>query len=493
MKNTYHLQSVVIAFLLVLVSCEKETALNTDDSAKGTLSFGSLISQFDNNSEKTWLTDEVPTCKTDSPKYVRVALKYFDAGKQEWKWYKNSNSDKIEIEVNPNGTDTNNDGQIDSWFTKESLDLELNVGEYSLEYFAVTDGVGEDSQILYLAPRKEENAIDPDLQPVLFHNFVNDPLPVQISIGTGVKYYQPVEVLCYDDAFFFNFGYLFFDFNSQNLRNLCIYGNYCQQNGKHIPAQFKTKVWKGDNYNDANLLVSAENKLKSFTAEDGSFQYYTEAICFPLPDIELYSAKIWLVEENKPDLLIRKGTFSKNDLDLLFEASNNFSYYHFREGCCETFDNFSLLLDLTDNNEGDCEEPEDLPVNLNCSLCEADDVDGAKIKQITFKYIGTNDISLSVSYKGGPNNYNPINAELKSSGDEITINGGYIHSSHGQIIGNNLKFEIENHPDEEIHTSCSEPLYLGLKTNLGGSTNNGSFEIIQIEMSNGDRCPLPPD
>jgi len=489
MKRFHLLFSAVIVFFLFLASCEKEEVIKAEKLTTGTLSFNSLTNHFNNDISRAVSKSNIPECNSGTPKFIRISLKYFNTTTQTWEWFKNSNTSKIEVQVNPNGIDTNGDYEPDSWFTMESLDLELNAGNYSLEYFSVTQGAGDDAEILFLAPRKPDNSIPQEVDPILFHNYVHKPLPIEIEIRPGVKYYQPVEVLCYEDSYFFNFGYLFFDFTSENLPNICVYGNYCPKDGRHIPAQFKIKVWKNE-IDPLNLLVSAENELKSFITEDGVTQYYADAICFPLPEHSTYYARIWLVENGEDDILIRQGAFTGNDLQDLYNEENEISLYHFREGCCENEDSSNLLEDLTDDSE-DCNVEE--PPSGDCSFCDTNDNSG-KVNEISFKYTGSVNIVLSVSYRGSGNDYAPLNNITVAPGDMITIAGAYDHPSHGLIIGNNLEFKIEGKPNEYMHTSCSQPLYLGLKTKLdkdndNSSANNGNFQITRIKMSRGEECP----
>ncbi|WPY99682.1 hypothetical protein [Christiangramia sp. OXR-203] len=490
MKKLHLLFSAIIALFLCTVSCEKDEVVKVEKSITGTLSFNSLTNPLSDAVSRSFLDSNIPECKNVTPKFVRISLKYLNPDTQNWEWYKNSNNSKIEIQVNPNGTDTDGDNVPDSWFTMESLDLELRAGKYSLEYFAITEGSGNSAEILFLAPRIPGNYPSQEISPILFHNFVDKPLPIEIEIRSGVKYYQPVEVLCYEDDYFFNFGYLFFDFTTDDLPSICVYGNYCYKNGKHSPAQFKIKVWK-DEINTSNLLLSAENKVKSFITEDGSTQYYAEAICFPLPDYPTYYAKIWLVKSGEDDILIRQGSFTKEDLKNLYDEQNEISLYHFREGCCETQDNVTLLEDTTNADE-DCAEPEDPPV-IDCSVCDSY---SGKVHEISFKYTGSEDIVLSVNYQGSGNEYEPLSNITVAPGDIINITGAFDHASHGLIIGNNLVFEIKDKSDEYLHTSCSQILYLGLNTKLdnnsdNSSGNDGSFQITRIKMSGGAECPNP--
>ncbi|MBE7639261.1 hypothetical protein GUB10_02850 [Salegentibacter sp. BLCTC] len=456
MKNFIGL-SLGLFVMLFCFSCSTEEAGKEleDSQVKGKLSFGSVLSDLANRSElknqRFPYSNEIPKCSEEAPLFVRVAIKFKDES-GNWVWYKNSNIDKIEIKVNPNGTDLDDDGNLDAWFTQESADLELEEGEYSIEYFAVAAATGNDEEdIIYMAPRIPEGTLD-YTQSIQYHNFVNKPLPIKVQIRPGVKYYQPVEVLCYEEHYAFAFGYLFFDFNTTNLIYLCSYGNVCDENQKHIPAQFKIKVWEGSNEED--LLVVAQNERKTFNDENGT-HYYADALCFPLPEIEEYYAKIWFVED-ETETLIREGYFNAEDLANIYQEEQQYYYYHFREACCGEADNFNLLDDLTEN-EGECEEePQDPPGN--CVPCDNDQ--GGKIKLLEVKYLGNTSANLVVTHNG-PNSPYEIFNDVVNPNDIILLTG---EATTGGNITPSVWTEMEFTLSEvsyDLHTSCSEPLYPG--------------------------------
>ena len=448
--------SLCLFVLLCCYSCAKEEVGKQleDSQANGKLSFGSVLSDLANRSDlnKQSFSDsyEIPKCSEEDPLFVRVAIKFKDES-GNWVWYKNSNTNKIEIKVNPNGTDLDEDGDLDAWFTQESADLELEEGEYSIEYFAVATAAGKDEEaIIYMAPRIPEGDLD-YTQSIQYHNFVNKPLPIKVQIRPGVKYYQPVEVLCYEEHFAFAFGYLFFDFNSSNLIYLCTYGNVCAEDQKHIPAQFKIKVWKDSSEED--LLVMAQNERKTFTDENGE-HYYADALCFPLPEIEEYFAKIWLIE-NESETLIREGNFNAQDLTNLYQEEQQHYYYHFKEACCGTEDNFNLLDHLIENEE-ECEEEPQEPED--CEPCDNDL--GGKIKQLTIKYLGDNPINLVVSHNGPGSPFEIFNGTVVTN-EEILLQGEATNGGNPvPSVWTEMNFKISE-TTYNLHTSCSEPFYVG--------------------------------
>lgn len=457
MKNFVRCGGIILLALLFVTSCTKEEVGKEleDTQNVGKLSFGSVLSDLANrnNLNKDAVSDSygIPECSEEAPLYVRVAIKVKDG--DNWVWYQNSNIDKIEIEVNPNGADLDDDGDLDAWFTQESADLELEEGEYSIEYFAVAKSEGNDPEdVIYMAPRIPEGEIDYN-QTIQYHNFVNQPLPIKLKIRPGVKYYQPIEVLCYEEHYAFAFGYLFFDFTSSSLIYLCTYGNVCDEDQKHMPAQFKIKVWRDSNEGD--LLVVAQNERKSFNDDSGT-HYYADALCFPLPQLrdgEEFYSKIWLVE-GETETLIREGNFNAAGLSEIYREEQEHYYYHFREACCEEADNYELLEDLTDNEEECEEEPQDPPVD--CVPCNNDQ--GGKIKEITVKYLGDATLNLVVTHNGPGSPYEIFNDEV-SPNDEILLTGEATTNGNSvPSVWTEMNFVLSE-VTYNLHTSCSEPLF----------------------------------
>lgn len=459
MKKIIRFSLGIILILFCVVSCTKEEVGKEleESHAVGKLSFGSVLSDLANRNHLNKQTSsdsyDIPQCSNENPLFVRVAIKVKDES-GNWVWYKNSQEDKIEIQVNPNGTDLDNDGNLDAWFTQESADLELEEGEYSIEYFAVATAAGNDeADIIYMAPRIPDGDLD-YTQSIQYHNFVDNPLPIQVKIRPGVKYYQPVEVLCYEEHYAFAFGYLFFDFNTTNLIYICTSGNVCDEDQRHMPAQFKMKVWKDSN--EADLLVVAQNERKTFSDENGT-HYYADALCFPLPEIEEYYAKIWIVED-ETEILIREGSFNAEDLANIYQEEQQHYYYHFREACCDEADNFDLLNDLT-YNEGECEEePQDPEEPEDCVPC--DNNEGGKIKELTVKYLGDDAINLVVTHNG-PGSAHEIFKEEVSSNEEILLLGVATNGGNPvPSVWTEMNFIISE-VTYNLHTSCSEPFYPG--------------------------------
>lgn len=456
-----------LILLFQLTSCSKEDTSSVnypdkDKEAKGSLSFGSLLENFDKDNFKTVLGDlaTIPKCSDALPKFIRVAVK--DLDDNSWVAGKDGINSFIEIEVNPNGSDTNGDNVLDAWFTKESEDLELDAGTYSIEYFAVLDGNGTDAKIIYLAPRKDDN-----YGPISFQNYVNKPLPLEVNIMSGEKHYTPVEVLCYDEQLAIAFGYLFFDFTNPNFIYICSFGNICDDIGRHSPAHFRLVIWKFDengNYNASNLLVDEKNTINSIIDDDEVERFYGDLICIPLPDgpgEDKFFGKIFLIEDDQTQALIREGSFTDTKILENLYQEENFSLYHFRDNCCGKEDNFSLLSDLTQTTS--CDEPE-------CQPCDGE------VKKLDLEFLGTN--SQNVIIKTGET---ILFDAFVNPNDILEINKDGVLSS----LGNEIKIYLDKILYRIISSNCDTAIGLGQL--------EGDFKIIAGESTNGgELCPVAP-
>lgn len=354
MKN-FNFYLIGLALVAILfTSCEKEDEGINGDNANvkvSTLSFGSVLNDMvkSRNELKNHLST-IPECIEGAPSYVQVALMDEDGN-----WVSGEDGDEgqyIEIPVN-----YDSDGDI--WFTDESMDLELPQGMYTLEYFGV---MTEGDEVLWIAPRDND-----DYGPVGFQDFVKEALPLSIDLRNGVKKYVEVEVICFDDRFVNEYGYLFFDIQTNETITLCVFGNYCDESGRHYPANFRMNVWtySGDAeqpkgaplYDEANPYIN-EVGTHQDTGDD-----YAEPLCVALPNGEgedWYYAEIYLIDFNSGDdegELIRSGVFSDTDVMNLYNNDGETNeYYHFREGNCNMTDSPDMLdIDNGNGSIGDLE------------------------------------------------------------------------------------------------------------------------------------------
>ncbi|MCB0502510.1 MAG: hypothetical protein KDD32_07490 [Bacteroidetes bacterium] len=343
MKTIYRLILPLLVLGILVTSCSKDEPISASKS--GTLGFTSLLNDF---IEGGRLADELPECSDESPFTVCVKIKDSDGN---WVLDQTPLGDGdglgagddniIEIKIAPlSGVDVDNDGDNDNWFTEESESLELEEGDYSIEYFIVKDEAGN---AILAAPHESADYGD-----VQYQNFVTDALPINLTLYAGTKKYVDVEVLCFEEHFALEFGYLFFDVIEIEQQHVCIFGNVCEDNGRHHPAHFRAKIWESDPGaadGKGDLLFDGENEY----GINAAGEEYARPLCIPLPDredvLEEFYGEIWLIDGALNETLIREGIFTEDDIKNLYINSDTSYYWHFREGCEQCDDEPYLLGD----------------------------------------------------------------------------------------------------------------------------------------------------
>lgn len=333
MKNFKNYLSLLAMAALLFTSCSKEDQNVIDpDGEKATLSFATVLNDMMAN--KAALKDHlsnIPECSDAVPDHVAIVL----TGPENV----GSMDEPYIVNVSPNPGDYDGDGEME-YFTMYDSELELPPGEYQLTYFVVYDEMGNK---LWVAPM-EESGLD---------NFVDDPLPVTINLEAGVKLYVDVEVLCFDDRMVNEYGYLFIDIETNRAIEFCLFGNYCDENGRHFVAEYSVSVWVGDSADGDVLYTDVQNNV-DFNEETG--QYAEDPLCFVLPDTDgedEYYFEITLMDsDNYGDVenrVVLQGSINDDMVKSFFAGENNLEYYHFFTGECDIEDDIPLFTDPLDD------------------------------------------------------------------------------------------------------------------------------------------------
>ncbi|MGM0934322.1 MAG: hypothetical protein ACQEWD_12835 [Bacteroidota bacterium] len=314
-KN-YLMYVAVLAMLMISCSKDEIDSIPTDEPEMATLNFGVVLNDLMDQQSLTRQAMTFPDCSDQVPSYVQVVLSGTTAV--------GSYEDPIEVGVNPNPGDFDDDG-TEEYFTLESSDLELEAGPYSLDFFAVYD---EDDNLIWLAPYGESDYID----------WVSTPLPMDFDLGAGTKKYLDVEVLCFDDRTVNEFGYLFFDLHPTQAIEFCIFGNYCDDDGRHYPAEYSVNIWSGNDDTGEVLYSDLQNTVEM----DNNGDYSGSTVCVALPDIggedtvDHYYVEITLLNSDAygdvTEEVIRSFTLTDAQVRTLFDGEDAIDYWHFREG-----------------------------------------------------------------------------------------------------------------------------------------------------------------
>lgn len=322
MKNFKTLMAIMVMFALLFTSCSKEENNAISDSEKATLSFSAIVNDLAAKSTNKQSTDagDIPECSDAQPAYVTVVLS------QNGNPMVGTMGEPFRVNLVP--------GQV---FTEEAPELELTPGSYSLDHFMVYDSSGN---LIWVAPTGGPMA-----------GFVDNPLPMDIDLGAGVKKYVDVSVLCYDNRDVNEYGYLFFDIDTNEAIEFCLFGNYCDETGRHFAAAYSVDVWM---YSDGTRGTQIYNDSMNHVEVDANGDMAASPLCIALPDTagtDEYYFEITLMDGedyNATPRIVRAGVISDDEVRTFFEGDNDVEYYHFRTGC-EGQDNLPVFRDPQDD------------------------------------------------------------------------------------------------------------------------------------------------
>ena len=207
--------SLILAISFLFLGCDKNDDLDLpseDSVGVGVLSFGIVPISNTRNMEIGNSWDKQAECSNSQLKFVRIALK----DSQGKCYYGNSDSGFFEMEMDPIGLDTNEDEIEDTWNTRGDKKLLLPVGNYTVEFFAVTNDTGKNSEIILMSPRRGDAG-----NSMQYSNYVKTSLPLQFTIREGMEHYIPLEALCFRKDLAFDFGFIFFNLEDTNPFYLC--------------------------------------------------------------------------------------------------------------------------------------------------------------------------------------------------------------------------------------------------------------------------------
>lgn len=315
---------------VIFTSCNKDEISTPETNPEmATLSFGAILENLDSNRAASKQSlDELPECQDVDPFYVMIILSQGGTnvvGSEEAPF-------RVDLATN----------QV---FTVEVPELQLTPGTYSLDYFAVYSDAGD---LIWVAPNGG-----------IFTSYFDNPLPMEIDLNAGVKKYVDVSVICFDNRLVNEYGYLFFDLVPTEAIEFCIFGNYCDETGRHYPAAFSVDVWNYSNGAQGEILYSDLTNTVELN-DDGD--YAGTSVCVALPDrsgLDEYYFEITLLNSdaygNVTEEVIRSGVINDDDVKDLFDGEDNNDYFHFREGNCGNDDSPNLFEEGGGNGGGECD------------------------------------------------------------------------------------------------------------------------------------------
>lgn len=301
----------VLLCSLVFTSCSQEEEGLPMEDEKATISFAALLNDVEMNRHLSkQMVGDIPACSDEDVVYVEIIL----------------SRGGVNV-VGTEGAPFRIDLVAGQLFTEEIAELQLDPGNYSLDYFSVH---AQDGTVIWVAPIASS-----EMSP-----WVNYPLPLDISLRAGVKKYVDVSVLCYDARIVNEYGYQFFHLDTTQAIQFCMLGNYCDDTGRHHPAAYSLSVW---NYNNGQRGSMIYNGVTNTVAPNDLGEYASTPVCFFLPDTageDEYYFEVTLLNSDAygavTESVIREGVITDGDVRDLHIGDDSSNYYHLRYGCGST-------------------------------------------------------------------------------------------------------------------------------------------------------------
>ncbi len=337
MKNFKLTIACLAMFAMIFTSCSKDEVGGADlNTEKATLSFGAIVNDLvANRAQSKQSIADLPVCSEDAPFFVRIVLM-------------KDGQAVVGTTENPYRIDLVA-GQL---YTKDDPMLELTPGDYVLDHLAVYNEAGE---LIWVAPK----AGSP------LGEFVENPLPMDIDLRAGVKKYVEVDVLCFDDREVNEYGYLFFELDTNIALEFCFFVNYCPPNepGRHYVANYSVSIWSGTT--SAGVPLYTDEVVFSSQYDNGD--YYTTPLCFALPDNAELNTPYLYYEVTlldwpgnygsvAPNTVI-SGTLTKQDILDNFDGDSRVDYEHLQFGCGDGPDDDCPIT--PEDSDGDCVPDDD--------------------------------------------------------------------------------------------------------------------------------------
>ncbi|SDG50467.1 hypothetical protein [Psychroflexus sediminis] len=212
---------------------------------------------------------------------------------------------------------------LKTWGDNFKTDLiELPPGTYEVTSSQLYDA---DNNPLYATPKSGSE----------FGQFVNQPLPFNVNVENYRKIEYDLEALCIEEFTPPQFGFIFWDIAIREVKNLCIFANYCESETGHKVASLDAFIYP-------NASETSEEDLIWSGSADGDFEsgdVSNELLCLKFPyDPSIPKEEQSYYIELFVNGVLYEGTMPLDKIDLINEEDG---YLHLNENCDEDYDIFT--------------------------------------------------------------------------------------------------------------------------------------------------------
>ncbi|MBZ9651444.1 DUF4458 domain-containing protein [Psychroflexus montanilacus] len=333
---------------------------------------------------------------------------------------------------------------LKTWGDSYKTDLiELDPGTYQVTSFQLYDG---DDNPLYATPTSDSE----------FGAFVSQSLPFEVTVENYRKIEYDIEVLCIEEFTPPQFGFIFWDVSIKEVKNLCVFTNFCEPDSGHAVASLEAFIYPNeDSTSEADLIWSG--------SADGDFDSETEEnelLCLKFP----YDPSIPTEDQSYFIELYVNGVLFEGTmpLDRVDEINAEDGYLHLNENCDGDFDIFSNSFNIA---------WEDLDDNESENDCDYNDL---IVKTTTFTDINTGNLNFRFEPVARGGGYSHA-FKFWLPGTGYVISGDYTDIQ--EISGNTM---IEVYPNTSQAFSPSGNF---VNTTCSGTSGAGDVKTVTVESA----------
>jgi len=211
---------------------------------------------------------------------------------------------------------------LKAWGESYKTDLiELGPGTYQVTNVQLFDA---DDHPLYATPLAESE----------FGPFVSQALPFDVTVENYRKIEYDLEVLCIEEFTPPQFGFIFWDVTIKEVKNLCVFANYCEPETGHAVASLDVFIYPNENETNEEDLIWSGSADGDYNSNDEA----NELLCLKFPyDPSIPTEDQSFYIELFVNGVLLETTMSLDEVDSINEEDG---YLHLNENCEDDYDDF---------------------------------------------------------------------------------------------------------------------------------------------------------
>jgi hypothetical protein len=333
-----------------------------------------------------------------------------------------------------------------TWGNSYKTDLiELDPGTYQVTSFVLFNGNDDE---LFATPKTGSE----------FGPFVSQSLPFDVVVENYRKIEYDIEVLCVEEFTPPQFGFVFWDVTIKEVKNLCVFANFCEPDAGHEVATLEAFIYPNEESTSEEDLIWSGSADGDYDSDNPD----NELLCLKLPyDPSIPTEDQSYYIELFVNGILFEGTMPLDRVDMINAEDG---YLHLNENCDGDFNIFSNTYNVAwealrgDDNQNDA------------------DYNDLIVQTKSFTDINTGELNFV---------FEPL---ARSAGSELGFKfwlpgTGYVISGDATSVDTSSgDTEIEVYPNTRQAAFGSNSSFVNARCN--DVTGNGIVKTVKVDITN---------